>query len=171
MSFIFRIEIYTEQLLISGNYELERYQRLSDALNSDLKPFITLYRAIIGPQNRPQIAERVSQLIVERKQILFVATLKEPEPPEDFSGEQMAILRETQQVMFFTPQYGIRGTFFKRPTQPLNEALESINTTFIPLNEVHIYPYQGGKPIVRNFICLGRNHVLAAYSATDYETI
>ncbi len=171
MSFVFRVEIYIEQLLISGNYELERYQRLSDALNSDLKPFITLHGAIIGPQNRPQFAERVSQLIVERKQILLVATLKEPEAPADSSIEQVSVIRETQQVMFFTPQYGIRGTFFKRPDQPLSEALESISTAFIPLNEVHIYPYQGGKPIVRNFICLGREHILAAYAASDYEPI
>lgn len=169
--FIFRIELYTSDLLISGNYELQRYQRLSDILNSDLKQYMTLQKAIIGPQNQPQKSERVSQILVERNKVLFIATLTEPTPPPDHIREEQIAAREVEQVMFFTYGFALRANFYKFPNKTLEESLNYTGNTFLPLSDVSIFPYKVGKPVVRNFVAISQYNILAAYATKDHESI
>jgi hypothetical protein len=171
--FSFRIEIYTGSLLISGSYDLEHYRRLSVVLNSGLglQHYIVLRNAIIAPTRRPQQAERVSHLLVSRSQMHIVATLTEPEPPPDYPQEEMLTRRDVTQVMFFTANYGMRANYHKRPDLSLEESLDGTTDDFIALSDAHIYPLEGGAPIVRDFVGLGRAHILAAYLTAHHESI
>lgn len=169
--FDFRVEVYTAKLLISGSYELPRYQRLSDALNSIMQNYIVLKSAIISPISRPQQAERVTQLLINHNDMLLVATLKEPEPPPDYPKEEQKAPRDMHQMMFFTASFGLRANFYTRPNQTMLETMNTTPEPFIPLNSAYIYPIEGGKPIVRDFVCLNQAHIEAAYSMADHESI
>ncbi|NJN65498.1 MAG: hypothetical protein HC884_01680 [Chloroflexaceae bacterium] len=173
MVFSFRIEVYIGALLISGSYDLEHYRRLSVVLNSGLglQHYVTLRSAIIAPIHRPQQAERVSHLLVSRSQMQVVATLTEPAPPPDYPREEMLTRRDVNRVMFFTPNFGIQANYHKRPDLSLEESLDGTTDDFIALSDAHIYPLEGGQPIVRDFVCLGRAHILAAYLAAHHESI
>lgn len=169
--FTFRIEVYTNKLLISGNYELPRYQRLSDALNSVVQNYIVLRSAIIAPLTRPQQAERVAQLLLNHQQICLVSTLKEPTAPPDYPKDDQRAPRDMRQVMFFTSIFGLKANFFQRPGLSLYETLNGITDPFIPLNSATIYPLDGGKPIVRDFVCINRASIESAYVMEDHESI
>lgn len=168
--FTFRLEIYIGQLLISGNYEMLVYRRLSDALNSDLQRYISLKSAIVAPVDRPQKAERLKELLIDRHQIILVAPLKEPEPPPDFIPPPN-IVRDQQQVMFFSAGFAVRGNFFTRPNLTLVETLNQTTDSFIPLNHVRVAPLDGRQPFSRDFVCLGRNHIQASYLISEFESI
>lgn len=168
--FTFRLEIYIGRLLISGNYEMHVYRRLSDALNSDLQRYISLKSAIVAPVDRPQKAERLKELLIDRNQIILAAPLKEPEPPPEFIPPQN-IVRDMQQVMFFSDEFAVRGNFFKRPDLNLVEALNQTTDDFIPLNHVNVTPIDGRQPFSRDFVCLGRNHIQASYLISEFESI
>lgn len=167
--FTYRTEIYTSNLLISGSYEVMPYQRLSDALNNDLNRFITMRDAIISPLNHPEQVQPVSQMLVDRKHIPIMTTLREPAPPPDYNPPAMAGRLEVHQIVFFTPSFVIRGNYYKRPDMGLQQALESTPELFIPLRIVHIFPISGGSPIVREFACIGCDFIQALYpvSASD----
>jgi hypothetical protein len=169
--FSFRIELYMPGILISGNYEMKIYRRLSSALNSDLQPHLTLKSAIVTPVHQPQKAERLSTLLINRAHIVLAATLKEPPPPPDHPVGEMVAPREEQEMMFFTSLFSIRARYYKRPALDIVEALNETTEDFIPLNQAHIFPFDERSPIARDFVCLGRAHMLAAYQTTDYESI
>jgi len=169
--YTFRLEIYVGQLLISGNYDMQIYRRLSDALNGDLQRYITLTGAIVAPLHRPQQAERVSHILVDRSDMLFVATLKEPDPPPDYVHNQYTARREIEQLMFFTKEFSLRANLYKRPNLSVEETFNQTTDDFFPLSQAYIFPMSGGKPIVRDFVCLGRRHIQAAYLSKHHESI
>jgi hypothetical protein len=162
-AYTYRVEIYTTSLLISGSYEVTPYQRLSDALNNDLSPFIVLRDAIISPINHPEQVQPVSQMLVDRSHMPIMTTLREPTPPPDYTPPAMAGRFEVHQMMFFTPAFVVRANYYKRPDMGLQQALENTTDMFIPIKIVHIFPIAGGSPIVREFACIGRNHINALY--------
>ncbi len=160
--YTFRIEVYTDGLLISGSYDLPLYRRVSDALNSRLHRYITLRDATIAPQNRPQQVQRVPQLLVDWGGALLVTTLEEPLPPPD---HQIAspLVRDTQPMMFFTSTFALRANVYKRPGLEMIEVLEQLTDDFIPLSDVQLFPLSGGQALTRQFACLNRNHIQALY--------
>jgi hypothetical protein len=83
----------------------------------------------------------------------------------------MVAPREEQEMMFFTSLFSIRARYYKRPALDIVEALNETTEDFIPLNQAHIFPFDERSPIARDFVCLGRAHMLAAYQTTDYESI
>jgi len=161
--YTFRIEVYTNGLLISGSYDLPLYRRVSGALNSGIYRYITLYDATIAPLTHPQHIKRVSQLLVDWSSALLVAVLDEPPPPADFQTEEPA-RRDTQPMMFFTPAFALRADFYKRPDLSMGETLERMSEDFMSVTAVQIFPLNGGQPVAREFACLSRNHIQAMYT-------
>lgn len=161
-TFTFTIEVYTDNLLIAGSYSLPLYRRVSDALNSRLHRYITLYDASVAPLWKPQQIQRVPQLLVDWGSALLVATIAEPPPPPGFIAP--APPRDTQPMMFFTPAFALRADFFKRTDMELSAMLSEATDDFIPLSNVSIYPLQGGPALSRTFVCLNRAHIQALYA-------
>lgn len=150
-------------LLISGDYEITIYRRLTDALNGEQNRFIVLKNAIIAPINRPQQAERIAELFVEHNQIVLAVPLKEPDPPKEFLKEQQPAPRQSGQAMFFTSHFALRGNFYKRVDLSEQETLNQMTDDFIPLTGVRFSPINGGQAQSRNFVCLARQQILAVY--------
>jgi len=169
--YTFRIEIYIGKLLISGNYDMQNYRRLSDALNSDFQRYFTLTNAIIAPIHRPQKAERVARLLVDHSKIVMVAPLREPDPPAGFAKEQFITPRDIEPAMFFTSDFAIQGNYFKRPDLALDESLNQAVEDFLPVRQARVFPIDGGSSWVRDFVSLGRVHIEAAYAMASHESI
>lgn len=162
-TYTFRIEVYTDGLLITGSYALPNYRRVSDALNSRLHRFVTLHDATVAPQQRPQQLQRVPQLLVDWGSALMVATLEEPPPPPGFQAAAHPA-RDAQPMMFFTTGFALRANFYKRPDHDLIAALDQISDDFVPLSQVQIFPLGGGSAATRDFVCLNRMCIQAMYA-------
>jgi hypothetical protein len=165
--FVFRIEVFTIKLMISANYTLPLYKRLSDGLNDNLNPFLTLKDAIISPLDHPQQAQRVSQILVERSNMLLVTALREPEPPPDYDPPAQPTNREIVPTMFFTASLALQAKFFKRPDLSMSDMLEQRGEDFVPVKDVRIIPFNNQRSIVRDFACIGRAHIHALYAMAD----
>ncbi len=161
--YTFRVEIYTDGLLIIGSYDLPLYRRVSDALNSRLHRYITLYDTTIAPQSRPNQIQRVPQMLVDWGRALLVATLEEPEPPEDYQPNA-TLARNSQSMMFFTLAFALRASLHKRPDLDLGQMLDQLTDDFIPLSDAQIFPLVGGQPVTRRFVCLHRDQIQAMYT-------
>jgi len=159
-----RIEIYTASLLIAGAYDLAIYRRVSDAINGEQRQYIPLREATIAPLERPQQAQRVPNLLVDRAKALLVATIQEAAPPEDYPrGEQLRGVVPIA-AMFFTSAFVVRATFHKRPDLTLPEAIERITDDFVPLRNIQVYPLMSGfPPLPRDFAALARAEVVAPF--------
>ncbi|NTW01339.1 MAG: hypothetical protein HGA19_08500, partial [Oscillochloris sp.] len=83
-TFSFKIEVFTDALLITGSYDLPLYRRVSDVLNSRLHRFVTLRDATVAPIWKPQQSQPVHQLLVDLSSALLVAVVDEPSPPLGF---------------------------------------------------------------------------------------
>jgi hypothetical protein len=161
-TFTFKIEVFTDALLIAGSYDLPLYRRLSDAINSRLHRFVTLRDASVAPIWKPQQSQRVPQLQVDLGSALLVCVLEEPDAPPGFVSP--APLRDTQPMMFFTAAFAMRADFFKRTDMELVAMLDEMTDDFIPLSKVTIYPLHGGAPLSRSFVCLSREQIQAFYA-------
>lgn len=162
-TYVFLVEVYTSRLLISASYTMPIYRRLSDALNSDLTPYISLTDAILAPLDRPQQAQRVEHLLVDRDNILLVTALHEPEPPPDYELPIQTADREVVPIMFLTTAFALQAQFYKRPDLSLSEMLEQRAEEFIAIKEVRVIPFDQPRSIVRDFACLRRAHIEALY--------
>ncbi|NNJ10242.1 hypothetical protein EKD04_007875 [Chloroflexales bacterium ZM16-3] len=161
-TFSFKIEVFTDALLIVGSYDLPLYRRVSDAINSRLHRFVTLRDASVAPIWKPQQSQRVPQLLVDLTSALLVAVIEEPTAPPDFVAP--APLRDTQPMMFFTPAFAMRADFYKRTDMELVAMLSEMSDDFIPLSNVSIFPLHGGAALSRKFVCLGRTHIQALFA-------
>lgn len=160
--YTFTVEVYTDGLLITGSYDLSFYRRVSDAINSRIRRFLTLNDATIAPLARPQQVQRVPQLLVDWSSAMLVAVVDEPPPPEGYLAP--APLRDTQPVMFFTHALALRANFSKRPDMDLGTILDEMTDDFVSLSGVQIFPLIGGAPVSRDFACLNRAHISALYA-------
>jgi hypothetical protein len=169
--FVFRIEVYTSKLLITGNYALPFYRQLNDALNDHPDPYITLLDVIISPLEHPQQAQRINRLLVERSNMLLMTVLHEPARPADYEEPAQPTNREVVPVMFLTDAFALQAQFVKRPDWSVKEALAQQSEQgedFLPLHEARVMPFQGGsRSSVRSFACLGRAHIQALYELAD----
>lgn len=161
--FVFRIEVYTSTLLISGAYTLQLYRRLIDALNSAEHPYIRLTDAIVSRLERPQQAERVGELLVDLGNMLLVTVLHEPDPPASYRPAVQGAPREVVPVMFFTSAFALQAKFYRRPDLRLEEMIERMNESFVPVKDVRVIPFHSPRSIGRDFACLGRAHIQALY--------
>lgn len=161
-TFSFKIEVFTETLLITGSYDLPLYRRLSDALNSRLHRFVTLRNASVAPIWKPQQSQRVSQLLVDINSALLVAVIEEPLAPPGFIAPSPP--RDTQPMMFFTAVFAMRADFYTRTDMELMSMLSEMNDDFIPLSTVSIYPLHGGAALTRGFVCLSRTRIQALFA-------
>lgn len=166
-NFIFRIEVFTSKLLFVGSYTQSMYRRLSDALNSDLNLSILLTDVIIAPLERPQQAQRVAKVMVDRSNVVLVTALQEPKPPPDYNPPGQATHREIIPAMFFTSAGAVEGKLAKRVDMGLDEAIKRDGEDFVPLKEARIIPFSSTnanpKAVARDFVCLGRLHIHALY--------
>lgn len=162
MTHTFTVEVYTDTLLITGNYDMPLYRRMSDALNSRLHRFIMLHDATVAPLARPQQSQPVPQLLVDVNRALLVAVIAEPPPPPDFVAPMPP--RNTQPMMFFTSALALRADFHKRSDMELLTMLSELDDDFIPLSAVTLFPLLGGAPLVRSLVCLSRLHIQALYA-------
>lgn len=160
--FSFKIEVFTDSLLITGSYDLPLYRRVSDAINSRLHRFVTLNDASIAPILKPQQSQRVPQLMVDLSGALLVAVIEEPPPPPDFVAP--APPRDTQPMMFFTSAFALRADFYKRTDMELVAMLSEMTDDFIPLSNVSLFPLNGGPAQTRRFVCLSRTHIQALFA-------
>src|SRR5262249_18494270 len=152
-----RIEIYTASLLIAGAYDLAIYRRVSDAINGEQRQYIPLREATIAPLERPQHAQRIPNLLVDRAKALLVATIQEAAPPEDYPRDEQLRGVVPIAAMFFTSAFVVRATFHKRPDLTLPEAIERITDDFVPLRNIQVYPLMSGfPPLTRDFAALAR---------------
>jgi hypothetical protein len=161
-TFTFKVEVFTDSLLITGCYDLPFYRRLSDAINSRIHRFVTLRDASLAPIWKPQQSQRVPHLLVDLSGALLVAVIEEPPAPPDFVAP--APLRDTQPMMFFTSAFAIRADFYKRSDMELIPILSEMNDDFIPLSNVAIFPLNGGAALTRGFVCLSRSHIQALFA-------
>ena len=164
MSFIFKIEIYTDVLQITGSYEMPSYRRVSDTLNNRLHRFTTLSDATIAPLQRPQQAQRVPQIVVDWSRALCVATLEEPSMPAEFSTSMLP--RDRQTVMFFTSVFALRGDAYFRQDKDLFISVREISDDFLPISNVSLYPLHGGSPVQRKFACVNVQAIQALYAVS-----
>jgi hypothetical protein len=161
-----RIEIYTASLLIAGSYDLTIYRRVSDAINGEQRHYIPLRDATIAPLERPQQAQRVPSLLVDRSEALLVATVAEAAPPADYPREEQLRGVVSITAMLFTAAFVVRATLHKRPDLQLAEALERITDDFVPLRNVQVFPLLSGfPPLQRDFAALARARIVAVYQA------
>jgi hypothetical protein len=167
-TFTHRIEIYTTSLVIAGAYELSLYRRVSDAINGEQRRYIPLRAATIAPLARPQQAQGVPHLLVDRSEALLVATLAEAAPPPEYPREEQLRGVAPVTAMFFTEAFVVRGTFYRRPNHSLIEALEWTTDDFMPLRHVQLYPLNGAfAPLTRDFAALARGRIVALYQTAD----
>lgn len=164
--YTFHIEIFTTGLVIRGAYDLPIYRRISDALNGEQRRYMILRNATLAPLAHANQVQHVAELLVDRTEMLIVATLDEPEPPKDYYNsvelERTPQPRDTQEMLFFTSHFALRGRLHKRPDFSLMETLERITDDFVPLSDVHIFPLDGnGQPASHAFACLNRAHLTA----------
>jgi hypothetical protein len=163
-SYTHRIEIFTASLLITGDYELPIYRRVSDAFNGEQRRYIPLQNATIAPLVRAQQPQPAPSLLLDRTEALLVATIAEATPPEDYQREEQLRGVVPITAMFFTEAFVVRGTFHRRPNQTLTEAFERFTEDFLPLSHVQIYPLSAGfTPITRDFAALSRSRIVALY--------
>ncbi len=163
-----RIEIYTDSLVIAGAYELTMYRRVSDAINGEQRRYIPLKDATIAPLERIQQAQRVPHLLVDRQEVVLVATVLEATPPMGYARQEQ--LRGVMPIaaMLFTSAFVVRGTFYKRPDLTLPEMLERVADDFVPLSNVQVFSLLGGSPpITREFAALSRSRIVALYQIAD----
>lgn len=164
------IEIYTPTLVITGSYDLAIYRRMSDAINGEQRRYIPLRDATIAPLERPQQAQRVPHLLVERRETLLIATVQEAAPPPDYPREEQMRGVAPVAAMFFTPAFVVRAMFHKRPDLTLAEALDRITDDFVPLRGVQLFPLLGGfAPIARDFAALALTRIVALYQLADAQ--
>ncbi|MEI7769935.1 MAG: hypothetical protein WCI67_08105 [Chloroflexales bacterium] len=161
-TFSFKIEVFTDTLLITGSYDLPLYRRLSDAINSRLHRFVTLRDASVAPIWKPQQSQRVPQMLVDLGSALLVAVIEEPPAPPGFVAP--AHLRDPQPMMFFTAAFAMRADFYKRTDMELVAMLGEMTDDFIPLSNVSIYPLHGGASLTRAFVCLSRTRIQALFT-------
>jgi hypothetical protein len=161
-TFSFKIEVFTETLLITGSYDLPLYRRVSDAINSRLHRFVTLRDASVSPIWKPQQSQRVPQLLVDLGSALLVAVIEEPSPPPGFIAP--APPRDTQPMMFFTAAFAMRADFYKRTDMEMVAMLGEMTDDFIPLSNVSIYPLHGGPALTRGFVCLSHTRIQALFA-------
>jgi hypothetical protein len=162
--FTHRIEIFTTSLVISGAYDLAIYRRVSDAINGEQRQYIPLRDATVAPLERPQQAQRVPQLLVDRAKALLIATVEEAAPPADYPREEQ--LRGVAPVtsMLFTAAFVVRAMVYKRPDWTLHETIERFNEEFMPLRNVQVFPLLSGfPPLTRPFAALARSQIVAVY--------
>jgi hypothetical protein len=160
--YLFKVEIYTDGLLITGSFELPFYRRVSDAINSRIKRYLNLSDATVAPLSKPQQVQRVPNLLVDWGSAMLVAVLEEPAPPEGYQSP--APLRDMQPVMLFTPALALRANFAKRPDLDLGTVLDEMSDDFVALSGVQIFPLLGGAPASRETVCLNRNYIHALYA-------
>ncbi|MEI7645410.1 MAG: hypothetical protein WCJ55_14150 [Chloroflexales bacterium] len=161
-TFSFKIEVFTDTLLITGSYDLPLYRRLSDAINSRLHRLVTLRDASVAPLWKPQQSQRVPQLLVDLNSALLVAVIEEPPPPLGFVT--LAHPRDTQPMMFFTAAFALRADFYKRTDMELVAMFGEMTDDFIPLSSVSLYPLHGGAALTRTFVCLSRTRIQALFT-------
>jgi hypothetical protein len=160
--FSFKIEVFTDTLLITGSYDLPLYRRVSDAINSRLHRFVTLREASVAPIWKPQQSQRVHQLIVDLSSAVLVAVIEEPPAPPGFVAPSP--LRDTQPMMFFTSIFAMRADFYKRTDMELMAMLSEMTDDFISLSNVSLYPLNGGAALTRSFVCLSRTRIQALFA-------
>jgi hypothetical protein len=110
-------------------------------------------------------------MLIDHKHIPVLTSLREPQPPASYEQPSMASRFEIHQLMFFTTTFVIRGNYYKRPDMGLQQALETTPELFIPLRVVHLFPMTAGAPIVREFACVGRDHIQALYPVAASDDI
>jgi hypothetical protein len=165
-----RIEIYTDSLLIAGSYDLAIYRRVSDAMNGEQRRFLPLRDATLAPLLRAQQVQRVPHLLIDRSEVLLVATVEEAARPPNYPREEQIRGVEPVAAMFFTTAFVVRATFYKRPDLSLPDALERVTDDFLPLKHVQIYPLVGGfPPLGRDFAALARSRIVALYPLAELE--
>jgi hypothetical protein len=159
-----RIEIYTGSLLLAGAYDLAIYRRVSDAINGEQRRFIPLRDASIAPLERPQQAQRVPHLLVDRAKALLVATIQEATAPPDYPRDEQMRGVVPIAAMFFTSAFVVRATFHKRPDLTLPDAIERITDDFVPLRNIQVFPLTSSfPPLTRDFAALACAQIVALY--------
>ncbi|MEN9934442.1 MAG: hypothetical protein RLZZ387_1021 [Chloroflexota bacterium] len=167
-TFTHQIEVYTSSLVIAGSYDLPLYRRVSDAINGEQRRFFPLRAATIAPLAKAHYPQAVPHLLVDRSEVVLVATLAEASPPPDYPREEQLRGVSAVTAMLFTEAFVVRGTFYRRPNHSLVEALEWVADDFLPLRHVQVYPLSGGAPpISRDFAALARARIVALYQPTD----
>lgn len=161
-TFSFKIEVFTDSLLIAGSYDLPLYRRICDALNSRLHRFVTLRDASVAPIWKPQQSQRIPQVLVNLDSALLVAVIEEPQPPPDFLPTNL--FRDTQPMMFFTSAFALRADFVKRSDMEIVTLLSELNDDFISLSSAAIFPLNGGMPLNRVSVSLSRAHIQALFA-------
>jgi hypothetical protein len=162
--FTHRIEIYTEYLVIVGSYDLSLYRRVSDALNGEPRRYIPLRDATVAPLVRPQQAQRVPQVLIDRSEIILMASIEEAAPPPDYPRDEQVRGVEPVAAMLFTGSFALRATFHKRPNLSLSEALERLDYDFMPLSNVQIYALGGQfAPQTRQFAAVAASQIGVLY--------
>lgn len=162
--FTHQIEIYTSTLLISGAYDLPIYRRVSDAINGEQRRYLSLRNATLAPLERPTQAQRVPNLLVDRHEMLLVATLQEATPPPEYVREEQVRGVKAVGTMLFTESFVVRATIHQRPDLSLAASLERFTDPFVPLRDVQVHPlYSSFPPLNRAFAVLARSRIVALY--------
>lgn len=162
--FTHRIEIYTTSLIISGAYDLAIYRRVSDAINGEQRQYISLRDASIAPLERPQQAQHVPHLLVDRAKALLIATLQEAAPPADYPREEQLRGVVPVTAMIFTSAFVVRATLHKRPDLTLHETIERFTDDFVPMRNIHVFPLLSTfPPLARDFAALACAQIVAVY--------
>lgn len=158
-----RVEVYTHALVISGWYDMTIYRRVSDALNGEQRRYIPLRDASVTPLELPSTTQRVPTLLVDRSEMVVVATLEEAAPPPGYDRDDIVHMRQPRSGMFFTNNLVVRATVHTRTDLELLEQLERLEEDFVRLSKVQIYPLRGGPSFSRDFAILKRVSIAALY--------
>ncbi len=166
--FTHRVEIYTANLVLTGSYDMAIYRRMTDAINGEQRRYVPLRDATVAPLERPQQAQRVPQLLVDREDIMLVAGLDEAAPPPDYIAPEPTRGVVPVTVMIFTGAFVMRATLHKRPDFSLADALDRQTNDYLPLTSVQIFPLLGGfAPVSRPIAALLRSRIVALYQAGE----
>jgi hypothetical protein len=162
-----RVEVYTHALTISGWYDMSIYRRVSDALNGEQRRYLPLRDASVTPLEHPSAVQRVPTLLVDRGEMVIVATLEEAPPPPGYERDDLMHTRKPRTAMFFTNNLVVRATVHTRTDLDMLEQLERVEEEFIRLSRVQIYPIRGGQAFSREFAALRRESIAALYVIGD----
>ncbi|GAB4109050.1 MAG: hypothetical protein OHK0022_61440 [Roseiflexaceae bacterium] len=166
--FTHRVEIYTANLVLTGSYDMAIYRRMTDAINGEQRRYVPLRDATVAPLERPQQAQRVPQLLVDREDIMLVAALDEATPPPDYLPPEPTRGVVPISVMIFTGAFVMRATLHKRPDFSLADALDRQTNDYLPLTGVQIFPLLGGfAPVSRPVAALLRARIVALYQVGE----
>ncbi len=162
--FTHRVEVFTAGLTITGAYDLAIYRRVSDAFNNEQRRFIPLRDATIAPFMLPEQPQRAASLLLDRNEVVLVATIAEATPPASYAREEQH--RDMVPVIgtFFTDTSVVRATFYHRPNQTPLDTFELPGDEFLPLSGAQIMPLLGGyAPLVRSFAAIALSRIVAFY--------